>query len=47
MMKQRKRTHDSQIGRAEDMLKLNKGGPSQRQVSGTNQRTKALRKGHH
>ena len=40
-------THDSQIVRAKENLKLNYGGPSQRQVSGTNQRIKALRQGRH
>ena len=35
--------HDSQIVRAKENLKLSYGGPSQRQVSGTNRRIKALR----
>ena len=42
-----KRTHDSQIARAKENLTLSYAGPSQRQASGTNQRIKALRQGHH
>ena len=36
----KKRTHDWQIVRAKENLKLNHGGPSQRQEPGTNQRIK-------
>ena len=37
--------YDAQI--AKTILKLSHGGPSQRQVLGTNQRIKALRQGRH
>ena len=42
-----KRAHDSQIVRAKENLKLSHGGPSQRQVSATNQPIKASRQDHH
>ena len=43
----KKRAQDSQIAQANEKLKLSHGRPSQRQDSGTNQRIKALRRGHH
>ena len=43
----KKRSHDSQIVRAEVNLKLSYCGPSQRQASGTNQPVKALCQGCH
>ena len=43
----KEKVHDSQIVRAKENLKLSNDGPSQRQASGTNQRVKALRQGHH
>ena len=43
----KERAHDSQRVKAKENIQLSYGGPSQRQVSGTNQRTKALRQGHH
>ena len=42
-----KKTHDSQIIRAEEYLKLSRGGPSYSQVSGTNSPIKALRQSRH
>ena len=42
-----KRTHDSQIVRAKENLKLSHGGPSQRKASGINPRLKALRLDRH
>ena len=38
---------NSQIVRAKENLKLSYGGPTQRQVPGTNQQIKALRQFHH
>ena len=43
----KKMAHDSQIGRAEESLKLSQGGPSQRQTSGTNQPIIAYYQGRH
>ena len=43
----KKRAHDSQIVIVKENLKLIYCGPSQRQVSGPNQRIKALRQGRH
>ena len=43
----KKRALDSQIGRAKENIKLNYGGPSQRQASGINQQIKALPQGIH
>ena len=43
----KKMTHDSQIVRAIDNLKLIYGGFSQRQASGTDQRIKGLCQDHH
>ena len=40
-------THDSQIVRAKENLKLSLGGPNYSQVSGTNQPIKALRQSRH
>ena len=39
--------HDTRIVRAKENLQLSYGGLRQRQVSGTNQRIKALRQGPH
>ena len=42
-----KRAHDSQIVRAKENLKLNHGGPSYSQISGTNPPIKALHQWRH
>ena len=42
-----KQAHNSEIVRAKENLKLNHGGSSQRQASGTNQPIKALHQGRH
>ena len=39
-MKQRKRLKTDRLSELEENLKLSRGGPSQRQASGTNQRFK-------
>ena len=43
----KKRTHDSQIVRAKENLKLSHGGSSYRTASDTNPPIKALRQSHH
>ena len=43
----KKRALDSQIVRAKETLKLSYGGPGMLQASGTKQRIKPLRQGHH